>query len=516
MAKQLEVKNSAMLDELTWQDRLWFWVKAHPRVAITEPLLLWTISFAYFAVLACKQYNWVFTSGDSGEFMAMAHYWSAPHLFGMPLYQALSHLLNILPWDLQVTMPVLLSALPASVTVALVYIIVNKMTGKPATAIVAALVLAGAAVFMSEAQVVKEYALATMLLTLSFYFYITERKALAVIAIGLGSAIHMMVVAVAVLWFLLEWRRWLRYIPLYALFGIAPYGLTLWELGNNSPPLIAGGGLSLSTINAYLGSSGIAGSLGIYQAPARLFIELRLLIVSLGLALVPLFIGLRKPWSNNTKMLLVAIVMPVWYYLSCLDPTTWTYLCFAMPFCAIAAGLGLTRMKLTHTRLVLIGAVILIAVNGYILNSTRLNTEQPIAAAYYQDIQSIPDSSVVIVHRGGFYGSGILYALSQGKNIVPVYYRYEDEKNILWWQYTDWVNKTYGLAGDSTQALAISAMSQGKKVYALIPEADPIAQQIYTENWAKVMTVEPYNDNFVKVTGMKDETVYSPNWQSSE
>ena len=505
-----------MLDELTWQDRLWFWIKAHPRVAYAEPLLLWACSFVYFAILACKEYNWVFTSGDSGEFMAMAHYWSAPHLFGMPLYQALSHLLHALPWDLQITMPVLLSALPASVTVALVYLIVHKMTSKPATAIVAALVLCGAAVFMSEAQVTKEYALATMFLTASFYFYITGRKALAVISIGLGSAIHMVIVAIAVLWFLLEWRKWIRYIPLYALFGIAPYGLTLWELGNSSPPLIAGGGLSLSTINAYLGSAGIAGSIGIYQAPARLFTEFRLLAVSLGLAVVPMIVSLRKPWLIEVKMLLVAIVFPAWYYLSCLDPTTWTYLCFAMPFCAIAAGLGLARMKLVHIRLVSIGALILIAANGYMLNSTRLNTEQPIAAAYYADLQAIPDGSAVIVHRGGFYGSGMFYALSEGKDIIPIYYRFENEKNILWWQYASWMNATYELEGDSTQELAISAMAQGKNVYALIPVKDPIAKRIYNESWAAVMSVEPYNDNFVKVVGMNNEAVYSSTYEPSK
>jgi hypothetical protein len=229
-----------------------------------------------------------------------------------------------------------------------------------------------------------------------------------------------------------------------------------------------------------------------------------------------MIVSLRKPWLIEVKMLLVAIVFPAWYYLSCLDPTTWTYLCFAMPFCAIAAGLGLARMKLVHIRLVSIGALILIAANGYMLNSTRLNTEQPIAAAYYADLQAIPDGSAVIVHRGGFYGSGMFYALSEGKDIIPIYYRFENEKNILWWQYASWMNATYELEGDSTQELAISAMAQGKNVYALIPVKDPIAKRIYNESWAAVMSVEPYNDNFVKVVGMNNEAVYSSTYEPSK
>jgi hypothetical protein len=117
------------------------------------------------------------------------------------------------------------------------------------------------------------------------------------------------------------------------------------------------------------------------------------------------------------------------------------------------------------------------------------------------------------VHRGGFYGSGLFYALSEDKDIIPIYYRFDNEKNILWWQYASWMNATYELEGDSTQELAISAMMQGKNVYALIPVKDPIAKRIYNESWAAVMSVEPYNDNFVKVVGMKNEAVYSSTYE---
>lgn len=477
------------------------------------PLLLGVMAFAYFSLIACKSYTWVFTSGDSGEFMAMAHYWSAPHLFGMPLYQALSHLVNALPGELEWKMPVLLSALPAAITVGLVYLIVDKHTKKPWAALIAALVLTGAAVFISEAQVIKEYALATMFLTLSYWLFLTDRKGLAVIALGLGSAIHMVVVAIAVLWFMLQWRSLLKYIPLYVLFGLMPYGLTLWELGNDSPPLIAGGGLSFQTVDAYLGSTGIAGSLGIWQAPARIADELRVLVVSLGFAIVPIGIALKRPWSMPTKMLIVGMAFPAWYYLSCLDPTTWTYLCFAMPFFAIAAGIGIGRMSPAHAKVVIACAVCLILANSYMLNAERLNAGKPVAAEYYQDIMAIPDGSVVIVHRGGFYGSGLFYAMSKGKDIIPVYYRYEDEKNILWWQYVNWMHTEYGLEGDSTQTMAISAMGQGKEVYALIPDDDPIAAEIYADNWSKALDVKPCNSNFVRVTGVRDEVVYSPTYE---
>lgn len=479
--------------------RIEYWARRHiDAIAVS---ILFLIPFLYYSLLSAKSYTWVFTSGDSGEFMAMAYYWSAPHLYGMPLYQALSHGVYALGGNLAANMSVLLSALPAALTVVIVYLIVSHTTKSRWVAFVSSIVLIGAAVFTTEAQVIKEYALAILLLTLSYYFYIKDRKMLAVVFIGLGSAIHMMIVAVAGLWFLLQWRQWWRYIPLYILFGIAPYGLTLWELGNSSPPLLAGHGLSFETVNAYLGFSGIAGGMAATEAPARIWSEVRMLVVSLGLAIVPLAVGLSKPWSMQAKMLIVAIVFPIWYYLTCMDSTTWTYLSFAMPFCAIAAGLGLQRMKGHHTKLILIGALIMIALNGYFLNSARLDLQKSTAKSYYAAVMEIPDGSVLTVHRGGFYGGGLFYALSNGKDVIPVFYRYEDEKNILWWQYIDWMHDTYPLSGDSTQLMIQSALNQNIGVYVFIP---------FVEGWEQMFDYEPFNQYFIKVTGVSHEAVYSP------
>ena len=490
------------ISRITWIE---YWIRRHANtIAIS---MLFIASFLYYSLLSAKSYTWVFTSGDSGEFMAMAHYWSAPHLYGMPLYQALSHGVYALGGDLAWNMSVLLSALPAALTIIITYLIVSHIANNRWIALVSSMVLLGAAVFTTEAQVIKEYSLAVMLLTLSFYFYIKGHKALAVISIGLGSAVHMVVVAIAVLWFLLQWRQWYKYIPLYVVFGVLPYGLTLWELSNNSPPFLAGHGLSFETINAYLGFTGIAGGLAATAAPARIWAEIRVIIISLGLALVPLFVGLNKPWNITSKMLIVAIAFPVWYYLTCMDSTTWTYLCFAMPFCAIAVGIGLQRLRGYHTQVILVGAIIMIAMNGYFLNSSRLDAQESTAKSYYAAIMDIPDGSVVTVHRGGFYGSGLFYAMSNGKDVIPVYYRYEDEKNILWWQYIDWMHEQYPLSGNSTQAMIASALEQDIEVYAFVP---------FVEGWEQIFDYEPYNQYFVKVTGVSNEAVYSPLYKETQ
>ena len=44
------------------------------------PAALFLIAFDYYAILSAKVYTWVFTSGDSGEFMAAAHYLSLIHI----------------------------------------------------------------------------------------------------------------------------------------------------------------------------------------------------------------------------------------------------------------------------------------------------------------------------------------------------------------------------------------------------------------------------------------------------
>lgn len=489
------------------------------RIRHWTPAIIGFIAILYYAALSCKTYTWLFASGDSGDWLAASNWWIVPQPFGSPLYISLGHFLNLWLGDLVIKMTLLLSVLPAAITVLLVYLIVKRLTGRERIAITSSAVLLGAAVFLSQATVLEEYSLVVMFVTLGFYFYIQGKWKLTFLSLGLGSAVHIMVVPITALWLMVhfrEWQVWRKALPVYIACGVLPYGLILWLMASDTPRLVAGG-LSLGAINSYLGSTGVVGTLSIVETPERILHVVSFIVASLGLAIVPSTIGLKKPWSNMTKVMLATIGFSVWYYLTCIDPTTWTFLIFSMPFIAIATGLGLVKMKSYHTHIILAGALCLMIVNSIWLNADRLNREYPIAPKYYQAVQSIPDGSAVVINRGGWEALGFYYAMSEGKELIPVFFIYaENEDDALHKYYVEWMHKEYGVKGYNTQTMAQYALGKGIETYILIPPTlgwDSAFE--YTNSLHRFGEVKSVNTS-IKVHGKATQgetTEWHPFWQ---
>ena len=84
------------------------------------PFIVFAISFIYYSILSSKVYTWLFASGDSGDWLAASNWWIVPQPYGSPLYISLGHFLDLFGGDLVVKMTILLSCLPAAITVMLV------------------------------------------------------------------------------------------------------------------------------------------------------------------------------------------------------------------------------------------------------------------------------------------------------------------------------------------------------------------------------------------------------------
>ena len=234
----------------------------------------------------------------------------------------------------------------------------------------------------------------------------------------------------------------------------------------------AGGGLSLDMINNYLGSNWVVGSMSIVEAPKRLLLLAGFLLVSLGLAVIPFWRGLKRPWSIPVLMLIAAFGFSIWYYATSIDPTTWVFLIWAIPFLVITAGLGLAKIGGKLTGVVLAGALCLVLVNSVFLNANKLTQDNPQAMKYYAALMSLPKGSAVIVHHGGWEGLGFDYVFSQGKQLVPIFFQFEgkEDNGVIYDSYADWMAKTYGIMGESTREMAQSALAQGRSVYILSPQ----------------------------------------------
>ncbi|MCJ7761443.1 DUF2723 domain-containing protein, partial [Candidatus Bathyarchaeota archaeon] len=128
-------------------------------------LVIVAVAIGYYAILAAKQWTWMFVSGDSGDWLASSTIWMTPQPFGSPLYVMLGQFLNLFPGDLVIKMTMMLSVLPAAITVAVVYLIVRARGHGQKLALLGSGILLACGIFLSQATVLEEYTLASMFVT---------------------------------------------------------------------------------------------------------------------------------------------------------------------------------------------------------------------------------------------------------------------------------------------------------------------------------------------------------------
>lgn len=430
-----------------------------------------------------------------------------PQPWGSPLYISLGHLLN---WvvgpnsDLVPVMTIFLSVVPAAITAALIYLIVYKWTDSISRGILAALISVGSVVFLSQATILEEYSLAVMFLTLAIYFTVTEHRLLACLSFGLGSAVHVMVGVTAILWFFAHWsqkRNWFLPMVIGGIVGLSSYSLILYLMWADTPRLVAGG-LSWSHISGYLGSSSVVGSLAIQGLPQRLLLASGILVLTLGLAVVPLIRRVKNTvqLSCLIRGLWAIAGFAFWYYLTSSDPTTWTFTVFAVPPLVILAA---TAIKDREINVISFGAIVLVVINVFFLNARTLTAADPVAREYLHSIVQIPEGSAVVIHRGGWEALGLFNVMSDGYYVTPIFMQWQDESinpgddNALYASYVDWMKYKRGINGENTQEMVKDAVGKGYNVVVLTPMLG---------DWNDVFKTEPIpgNSYFAKVTGVND------------
>jgi len=433
----------------------------------------------------------VFVSGDSGDWLASARLWFVPQPYGSPLYISLAHLVGLIPGNLELNMVMWLSVLPAAISVAVIYWTIYKLKSDTQLALIGAGIMLAAGVFLTQATVIEEYSIAVMFFTLAVASRTMAKQGFVVLFLALASAIHIMAVLLTIVWVIYEikdWRIWLKWSWVYILFGLAPYGLILYLMGNSQYPWLANG-LTWNTINSYLGSSGTAFSLSMHEAPKRALQLVCITLSTYGVALVPAFKVFKKH-----GLFALLIIFLFWFYLTDLDYTTWTFTIYAVPLITLLAVYGLAESTSIRRVAVAINIVVLITLNTFFLNAATLNNEKPLARQFYYDTMNLPDGAVVCTSRGGTYTLGMFYVVSQGKDLTFNFVTEEkgvgDYSHETW---ADWADAN-GLPGAYSIDKSVNALAAGKEVFrASYPMPELGAERYITEY---------YNKNYVKVVSI--------------
>jgi len=324
-------------------------------------------------------------------------------------------------------MTILLSALPSAVTVGLVYAILEPYTSLKVRLVCCCLML-GSTIFLAEATILGYHNLAVMLIVLTYYLY-DRHKTWAAITAGLAIGVHPISVPILGLWLLV--RREVK--PALIAAGVAAvcYSVIVILMWLPTPPLLAGK-LSLHTLTQYFTqtSHAIVGQLSIFEAPKRLWLTTELLLLSFGPGIILLGYALRKPYSVLAVSHLSTIIFVLWYFFTCMDVMTWTYLTFAVPSAIILVGIGLTRASF-HWKAVVCYGMLLVILNSTFMNANTLTNENPTARNYINELSQIPQDSIVVTTAGACSLGLFYYIASHDTNIEPLVYPYLEYPNYF-------------------------------------------------------------------------------------
>lgn len=471
-------------------------------VAIALGLFIFTLG--YYFILSCKEYTWVFMSGDSGDWLAQARIWFLPQPYGAPVYIMLAKAVNLIGGDLAKNMVFYLSCLPSAISVILIYFAALKVKGSKLIAVVAALVMVGAFPYLAESTVVREHALAAMFISGAVLAWTYKKYPFVLMMMGLATAVNIIPLYLTVMWFLADmrkhWRDWFKWSWLFIIFGVAPYLLTLY-LMEYSQYKWWQGHFSFGNLMDYLGTTGTIASLSIVDLPSRLVDWVAVFAASYGLALVPAIKALKEQWK-----LAVVVLAVFWLYLMDNDPTTWTFTLYAVPFMVILAAVGLKYKK----EIIAVGlcACCLIGLNGFFNNAQTIDNANPLGRELYNDTMALPNGSVVITNQGGFATLGIFYAVSCGKELKLDFITSYTEDSIGYQDWLKWANETQGLSGGTSIEIAKNALNNGEQVFRInlfLPEKyiDIDKELAGAAGIPSGYVLQPYNQYYDRVVAVK-------------
>jgi hypothetical protein len=158
-----------------------------------------------------------------------------------------------------------------------------------------------------------------------------------------------------------------------------------------------------------------------------------------------------------------------------------------LPLVACIAVLGLKKLPEWQHKIVTIGAIALIIVNGFMFNTNKIAHEDPQATQYLQALERLPSKACLITPRGGAYGFSIFYQMSKGQELIPLALsdisKWREEQDGAYIDYTKWLKREYGIEGDNIYEITNDALDKDYPVYFAAP---------MTKLWDAAFTYEEY------------------------
>jgi hypothetical protein len=394
-------------------------------------LLIFGSIFAALMIDCIPDYSWINTDCDGPHYTYSAQYLYPAHKTSAPLFLLIGNLFLKIPFGTEAWRFALLSVLTSLVTSIFIYLIIKDKTGKRWFGIAGSLIYSSSALVISQSIIIETYSLVTMFGVMAYYFSEKKKWIWTAIMLGAGGAVHHLIGFPIIVLLIAhkELRNW-KYLAIMTSFLL----FYLYIPITNRPPYM------WQSANSNLGSSFLSdnlstmmmllGGLSIWELPKRILDTFGLLGVSLGLAIVPIAIMLKK-WKTKLFWL---FVLPIVYYMVNLAPQTYVYIMPSIAFGAIMAGLGLQRFGKKYagkilsdnktkfaTGAIVLSCLIMLGFNcNYFDVGRTLDKDLSAREFYDKELSKIPDGHILLAQQGWEWAMVYPYNKNENRNIIPV------------------------------------------------------------------------------------------------
>jgi len=430
-----------------------------------KEVTLFVVIVAIYTVCTQTGWSWSGYDCDLGDFLYAAENGTTTHFPGFPLFSVLAYIIIRIPIGEEAfRMAFILSTIPSIVTIIAVFYAVKKQTVNKWAPFVGAITLASANIFFMQSIIVEVYTLTAMVVTLAYTFMIYGKYRLSAVFAGLTLAMHIMAAPAAVAMFLInkDLRKYWKWTIITAAFMYIYVIVTAFTRESLSTIDGSSFGVMQYMIGTLVDNTQWWLNLPAWEIPEKIWISFSLFAIAFGLSLIPMLLYFKD--FKQSKLMWAMVIIPVVYYFGCVLGLTNVHLVLAVPFLAIAAGLGMEKVKLP-AYLIFVPSVILLLIMPLNYDIGRTLDKELSAEETYASFETIEDKSIVVnlcmmdmseeIVLGSISGREqtllILYNDENDTELVPLNIsRYSEDVDIpgignIGEKYREWARKDHGI-----------------------------------------------------------------------
>jgi len=334
-------------------------------------ILVLVASCVYFVCMCAPDITWANADADSMHYLSGAVNLVVTPTQGAPLYNMLNALIVRIPIGNDFWRLCFFSAIFSGITAMLLYLMARRYTKRWWVALLAPLCFCASAVVLSQATILKQYSLITMISVLAVYLHFIGKDKWKYVVLMCGVGVHHLIILPLFLIFIHDLAKHkkakTRLITKKMLLPLVGLLFYIWIPLVNKPPYTMVTGDSLQNyISYFFRSRNLIGGLAIFTENGlqRLQDGITILGYSFGACSLLIWYAMwhiKKHKDYEGFILAFLVVIPIADYLINIDPSTYTYTMMAFAF----------------------GGVLVVKATEWILSIDREETFAKILAEYF-------------------------------------------------------------------------------------------------------------------------------------